>query len=129
MSLTRRLARPMLAAVFVHGGIAALRAPKEHAVVAESVAPTVAESTPLPRDSEQLVMINAAVQLGAGLLLAFDRVPRLAAAALAASLVPTTFAAHRFWEAEDPGERAGQQVHFLKNIGLLGGLVLATFDT
>jgi hypothetical protein len=30
---------------------------------------------------------------------------------------------------EDEGKRKQQQIHFLKNVGMLGGLVLATFDT
>src|SRR5205807_669938 len=42
---------------------------------------------------------------------------------------PTTLAAHRFWEEEDPELRSQQQVHFVKNLGLLGGLMLAAADT
>jgi hypothetical protein len=43
--------------------------------------------------------------------------------------VPTTLAGHRFWEHEDPKERFGQLSHFLKNLGLLGGLLIAAVDT
>ena len=43
--------------------------------------------------------------------------------------MPTTLAGHRFWEHEDPKERFGQTSHFLKNAGLLGGLLLAAVDT
>jgi hypothetical protein len=32
--------------------------------------------------------------------------------------------AHRFWEMEDPRERSIHLTHFLKNAGLLGGLLL-----
>jgi putative oxidoreductase len=53
----------------------------------------------------------------------------VAALALGASLVPTTFAGHRFWEEGDPKQRAAQKIHFLKNVGLLGGLLLAALDT
>ena len=59
-----------------------------------------------------------------GILLLF-----LAATVLAASLVPTTLAAHRFWEEEDPRARAAQRVHFQKNCAMLGGLILAAVDT
>ena len=97
--------------------------------MAEDVAPKIAERLPLPDETDQLVKINAVVQVAAGALLAIGRLPRLAAAALAASLVPTTLAAHRFWEQEDTGQRAQQQFHFLKNVGLLGGLILAAVDT
>jgi putative oxidoreductase len=119
----------MLAAVFVTGGIDVLRQPGPRAEVAASVATKVAEPLPLASDPEQLVRINAAVQVVAGLLLALGRFPRLAATALAASLVPTTLAGHRFWEYDDPAQRSQQQIHFLKNLGLLGGLILAMLDT
>jgi uncharacterized membrane protein YphA (DoxX/SURF4 family) len=129
MTLTRRIARPLLAATFVSGGIETLRNPDPRVEKAEAVAPQVAERLPLPNETQQLVKINAAVQVAAGVLLSVGRMPRLAAGALAASLVPTTLAGHRFWEHEDEGQRAQQQIHFLKNVGLLGGLILAMFDT
>lgn len=129
MSVIRRLARPMLAAVFVSSGIDVLRRPGPRVEVAAPVATKVAEPLPLPSDPEQLVKINAAVQVVAGSLLALGYVPRLAATALAASLVPTTLAGHRFWEEDDPARRSQQQIHFLKNLGLLGGLALAIVDT
>ncbi len=97
--------------------------------MAESVAPKVAEPLPLPNETDQLVKINAAVQVLAGALLGLGRCPRLAATALAGSLVPTTLAAHRFWEEQDPAQRAQQQIHFMKNLGLLGGLLLAAVDS
>ncbi len=89
----------------------------------------MADRLPLPDDSEKLVKINAGVQVGAGLLLAIGRFPRLAAIALAGSIVPTTLAGHRFWEEDDPSARSKQQVQFLKNVGLLGGLIFAAVDT
>jgi len=55
--------------------------------------------------------------------------PRVAAMALAGALVPTTYTAHAFWTITDPAVRAQQKVHFLKNVGLLGGVLLASVDT
>ena len=129
MSITRRIARPLLAASFVSGGIEALRNPGPPVQMAQDVAPKVAEPLPLPNEPDQLVKINAIVQVVAGGLLAIGRLPRLAACALAGSLIPTTLAGHPFWEVEDEGQRAQQQIHFLKNVGLLGGLILAAADT
>jgi len=83
----------------------------------------------LPDDPEMVVKINAGVQVGAGALLAIGRLPRLSAAVLAGSLVPTTLAGHPFWEESDPAKRAQQQIQFVKNASLLGGLILAAFDT
>ena len=128
MSLTSRVARPLLAAVFVNSGIDTLRNPGPRVAMAESLPAQVTESLPVD-DTEQLVKVNAGVQVVAGLLLALGRFPRLAAAALAGSLVPTTLAGHSFWEEDDPAARAQQQTQFLKNFGILGGLVLAMFDT
>src|SRR5207248_3684422 len=109
-------------AVFISGGIDVLRNPGPRAQRAEPVTDALPENLPLPDDTEQLVKLNAAVHIVAGSLLALNRLPRLSAAVLGASLVPTTLAGHRFWEEEDERSRAMQQVHFLKNLGLLGGL-------
>ncbi|HEX4223314.1 MAG TPA: DoxX family protein, partial [Pseudonocardiaceae bacterium] len=78
----------------------------------------------VPTDPATLVRLDAAVKVGAGLALAFGKFPRLAAFALAVGLVPTTLAAHAFWEHEDPQAKGIQQANFLKNMGLLGGLLL-----
>ncbi len=129
--LLRRLARPLLAAIFIQGGIAAWRDPKGHAELAAPVIDRVTGIAPIdePPSNLTLVQVDAGVKIGAGVLLAFGKAPRLSAAALAASLVPTTIAAHRFWEIDDPTQRTDQQVHFFKNLGLLGGLLLASADT
>ena len=80
-------------------------------------------------DAEMLVRINGAVQIGGGVLLAAGKFRRIAALALIGSIIPTTYAGHRFWEESDPTTRTQQKMHFLKNVGLLGGLILAAFDT
>ena len=130
MALTRRIARPLLASVFIADGIDSIRNPESRAKAAQAVTVPLARRFPaLPDDPELLVQLNGAVQVGAGVLLAVGRFRRLAALALIASIVPTTYAAHRFWEEDDEDLRAEQRVHFLKNLGLLGGLVLAAVDT
>jgi putative oxidoreductase len=129
VALVRRLARPMLGVVFVVSGIDTLRNPGPRARLASEIGPRVARALGLPEEPEAVVKINAGVQVGAGLLLATGRVPRLAALTLLGSLVPTTVAGHPFWAAESPQERAQQRTHFLKNLGLGGGLLLAAVDT
>lgn len=134
MTPVRTVARAALAAIFVTGGFRAVLRPEALAAPAEPIAdrlaPLVARFAPaVPADAVSLVRFNGAVQLVGGLLLATGRMPRLGAAALAASLVPTTWAGHRFWEYDDPAQRRDQQVHFMKNVGLLGGLLLAAVDT
>jgi uncharacterized membrane protein YphA (DoxX/SURF4 family) len=133
MSLVRRLARPMLAAQFVWGGVDQLRRPDIKADNGGPIIPALAgaELGPitLPTDPEALVRVNGAVMTGAGSLLALGKLPRLSALALAASLVPTTLTGHRFWDAPDEKTRQLQIVQVLKNVGLLGGLLIAAVDT
>ncbi len=129
MSVVRRIGRPMLAAMFVYGGLDQLRHPGGRAETAAPVIDKLAPVLRLPDDRELLVRVNGATMAGAGSLLALGRLPRLSAAVLAASLVPTTLAAHRFWEQDDPAQRAQQKLHFLKNLGMLGGLLIAAVDT
>jgi uncharacterized membrane protein YphA (DoxX/SURF4 family) len=129
VALVRRLARPMLGAVFVAGGLDTLRNPTPRAQLAGGVATRIARPLGLPEDPETLVKINAGVQVGAGLLLATGRVPRLAALALLGSLVPTTIGGHPFWEQPTPEAKAQHRTQFLKNLGLGGGLLLAAVDT
>jgi len=119
----------MLAAMFIQGGLDALRHPAAKAEKAAPVVNAIARPLGLPNDPELLVRANGAAQVAAGSLLALGRVPRLAALVLAGSLVPTTYAGHPFWAVEDPAARAQQRTHFVKNVGLLGGLLLAVVDT
>ena len=133
--LVRRIARPLLAAPFVYGGISTLRKPQDRvpgaAPVVEKIAETADKQLPVEvsKDVEQWVKVDAAVKVAAGSLFALNKFPRLTALVLSASIVPTTLAGHRFWEHEDPTERFGQISNFLKNTGLLGGLLLAAVDT
>ena len=129
MSLVRRIARPMLAAIFIAGGVDALRRPAKRAQQARPLVDKAAEPLGLPEDPELLVRANGALMIGAGALLATGRFPRVAAAALAGTLVPATVVDYPFWTAEDPEERRSQQIQTLKNVGLLGGLLLAAVDT
>ena len=124
----RSLSRALLAAPFVVGGINVLRAPAKVAPAAADVGVPIAERVGLPTDPEMLVKINAGVQLGAGALLVLGIFPRAASLALAVTLVPTTAAGHRFWEAEGDTRRE-QMIHFAKNAGLLGGLLAIALDT
>ena len=83
----------------------------------------------LPDDPELLVRANGAAMVGAGALLAAGSFPRLGRPRLAGTIVPTTAAGHRFWEEEDPVTKRQQRTHFMKNLGLLGGTLLAVVDT
>lgn len=125
----RTLARPLIASMFIVGGIESLRRAKQLAPTAADVTEPVTRKTPIGGSPETLTMVNGGVQLAGGVMFATGILPRLASLALAGSLVPTTLAAHRFWEETDDDERQRQLVHFCKNAGLLGGLLFAALDT
>ena len=136
MTITRLLARPMLASIFVAGGINALRNTEGHAVKAKNITDRVVPlaqravpGAPIPTDAATLVRINAGAQILAAAALATGRAPRLSASVLAASLVPTTLAGHAFWAETDPQAKAAQRLQFTKNTAILGGLLLAGVDT
>jgi putative oxidoreductase len=131
--IVRRLARPLLASYFIAGGVDTLRNPaaKVSSASAAPVAPALAAKLPrsVASDPEQYLKADAGVKILSGLLLATNRAPRLSAAVLAASLVPSTAMAHRFWEEKDRGAMRDQQQHFFANVSLVGGLLIAAVDT
>src|SRR5215510_14613635 len=100
--LIRRIARPMLSAVFISRGVDALRSPKP---AADAARPTLEGLSKLPDTVGTNVRINAAVQIVGGLLLATGKLPRLASAALALSVVPGSLGGHMFWSESDPARK------------------------
>ena len=116
----------MLASIFVADGVRALLHPDAPAAAAQRVTdrvgPWLQKIDPrIPTEARTLVRIKAAGDVVAGLALATGRATRPAAALLAAGLVPKTLI-------DTPPVR-GQQAPFLRNLALLGGLLLATADT
>jgi putative oxidoreductase len=133
MKPVRTAARAMLASIFVISGAKILVDPDSKVTAAkrvtDKVGPLLAKVDPrLPTDARTLVRAKAAADVVAGLMLATGTLTRPAAAVLAANLVPTTFAGHPFWTLPEP-ERTQHETHFLKNLALLGGLLLAAADT
>ena len=124
MTISSFVARPLIAGMFVYGGLDAFRNPSGKAPRAEKVTPAIADVVGIDADTEQLVKFNGAVQVAAGTTLALGILPRVSALALAVSLVPTTLAGHRFWEEQDEAARAQQTVQFLKNAAMMGGLLM-----
>ncbi len=116
--------------MFLSGGLDALRHPETKVKAAERVTRPLAENVRvIPDDTALLVRLNGGVQVAGAVLLSLGKFRRLAALSLMGSIIPTTYAGHRFWEELDEEDRAQQRVHFLKNLGLLGGLILAAVDT
>ena len=56
------------------------------------------------------IIVGYKARIGAGLLLIF--------------LVLATYYFHRFWDITDPKDKQDQMIQFLKNLGLMGAMVL-----
>jgi uncharacterized membrane protein YphA (DoxX/SURF4 family) len=110
----RRTGQALLGAMFVKLGFDAARSPGDRVEKAEALGLT---------KPELAVRGNGLAMVAGGAALVLNKVPRLAALGLIASMIPTTAAGHPFWEAEG-AERKAQQIQFMKNLGLFGGLVL-----
>jgi putative oxidoreductase len=115
MGFLRFLARCLFAEIFLVAGYDTLTNPGRRPDV-------VAKTLPLPQP-HLMVRINGGSMLAGGTALALGVKPRLAALALAAALVPTTYSGHQFWNQNDPAARRMQLVHFNKNVSLIGGLL------
>ena len=132
--LIRRVARPMLAAAFVSQGAETLSSPMAAGHAAE---PTVEGLQKLPdpvarnvpSDPETFARLTAAAQIGGGLLLATGRLPRVAAATLAATVIPANLGGHMFWNEIDPARKSRKRRDFMVDLSLLGGLIIASADT
>ena len=132
--LIRRIARPLLSAAFIGQGVETLRNP---AATLEATEPTVAALRNLPdpygdkvpSNPETAARINAAVQVAGGVLLATGKMPRIASAALAFTVIPGSLGGHLFWTESDPERKAQKRRDLLTDLSLLGGLIIAAADT
>jgi uncharacterized membrane protein YphA (DoxX/SURF4 family) len=139
MTVVRALARPLLSSLFIVQGYKTFRHPEPFVQktqpVTDRLVPMVKKVAPaqisdrIPDSTIKLIRLNGAAQVLGGIALATGTGRRLGAAVMAASLVPTTWAGHAFWEESDPTARAHHKVQFMKNLSLLGGMLLAAVDT
>jgi putative oxidoreductase len=124
----RMVARLLTGSTYVLLGTDAARAPGARVDQAAPMLAALRNAMPLPVEDELIVRGNGAVQVVGGALLALGKMPRLAALALAGSLIPTTLAGHAYWEHEDPTARKLQRIQFHKNMAMIGGLLFAVID-
>ncbi len=124
----------MLSAVFISRGVEALRSPKPAADATRQTLEELSKlpdpvGTNVPSDAETVARVSAAVQIGGGLLLATGKLPRVASAALALSVVPGSLGGHAFWNESDPQRKADERRAFVTDVSLIGGLIIAALDT
>lgn len=118
-SLIKALARLCMSGIFVIAGYGAFSNPGGR--------PKAIVKLGLP-ESEELVKFIGATMVGAGVTLGLGIFPRLSALTLSGALIPTTLAGHAFWKETDAKARTAQRIQFLKNLGLIGGLLLVLAD-
>jgi uncharacterized membrane protein YphA (DoxX/SURF4 family) len=116
----RRLARALLGAAFIHSGLEALKGVDRRASRAEGY------GIPEPVTTTRAV---AAAQIGSGVLLVLNRMPRLTATVAALTVVPEAITGHDFWTEKDSDAKHAQRALFARDLGLLGGLMVTAVET
>ena len=113
---TYRIGRVLLASLFVISGIFKIIG------FAGTVGYFGSLGLPLPTLA---VLATILVEVGGGLLLMTGRGVRPVSLVIALFTVGATLSAHHFWTLEGAAAQ-GQMIHFLKNVALIGGLLLVS---
>ena len=129
MSIVRIFARPMLASSFVLSGLHRLRHAEE---TAKQLAPVLGPlSSILPVQASEITLARAlaGAQVGAGVLLATGKFARPAAVVLAVTAGLSTVVEYRNATTTTKENRTQRRNQLSRNIGLIGGALLASVDT
>jgi putative oxidoreductase len=106
------IGRFLLAAIFVASGTAKLT----------DTAGTVAHMTAMGIPyADTLALVAGGAEILGAISLAAGFLTRIGSIGLILFMIPTTLIFHAFWDYEGK-ERLPQQVNFLKNLGIIGGL-------
>lgn len=73
-----------------------------------------------------LLPLTIAVELGGGLLIAIGLFTRPVAIIVFLFMIPVTLVFHHFWDVPAP-QAAMQQIQFMKNIAIMGGMLMLAF--
>ncbi|MCX6122381.1 MAG: DoxX family protein [Ignavibacteriales bacterium] len=79
------------------------------------------KGTPLPKLS---VAFSGLLLLIGGLSVLFNILPSVGFISLALFLIPVTFIMHAFWKVQDPTAKMHEMINFMKNIALLGAVLI-----
>lgn len=71
-----------------------------------------------------LLPLTILLELGGGVLLVLGLKARWAAAAIFLFLIPTTLVFHVFWGSLDAQAAQMQQINFMKNVAIMGGMLM-----
>lgn len=133
MTLIRKVARPLLGASFIAGGVDRLRRPQETGeelqATLDDIASVVPQAESAASNPKLAAQVLGGVQVGAGVLLAMGKFPRLAALALCGTHKLNSYAEYRSASTQTEADLTAQRKSLLKNVSILGGLGLAAVDT
>ena len=74
--------------------------------------------------AELLLVFTIIIEFGGGLMLLLGWHARSAATVMFLFLIPVTLVFHSFWGIEDPQQAHMQQIMFIKNVAIMGGLAI-----
>lgn len=81
------------------------------------------KNVPSPKTA---VLVSGALLVIGGLSILLGIAPGIGIAALLLFLIPVTFMMHAYWKITDPAQRTGEQINFMKNLALIGALLMMT---
>lgn len=133
--MLRKLARPMVASVYIADGADMIVNTDDHIQETETFIRQLRALLPrryykkIPQDYALITKVTGGKKIVAGTALAFGKMPRTAAFVLAALSIPTLLSRHAFWETQDKEEKLARRQGFMTDMALLGGLFITSGDT
>lgn len=132
MSPLRAIARPLLAATFVFDGLDAIYHADEQQERAQPFQPLIDklgdQAKGLPTDPATVTRIIGAVQVTAGLTLAYGKAPRVSAVALALVTLPSIVTKKPIGAKDAATDPSEHRAALLRAAALIGGLIFAAED-
>ena len=133
MSIVRRLARPLLATGYIAGGVEAFRnssaAAEQLEPAVKSLERIVPQLRPVTANRAQLAQGIAAAQVAAASMLAISKFPRLSSSVLLGTTAINTYVEFRSADSSDKQAKASRRAHVMKNLSLVGAVMIASVDT
>lgn len=131
MPSVRFIARPLLAASLVAGGVSRLRNADATALQLRPALRQVATLVPAAATADELRVAKAlgAVQAGVGVMLGLGKLARISALVLAGTAAVNALLEYREADLSVPEGRKKRRERLLLNLSLVGGVLLAAVDT
>lgn len=133
MSIVRFVARPLLASSYIASGVDRLRNSEDTAAQLRPALQQIGSAVPSAKSitsNEKLVAkVVGGAQVGAGVLLGIGKLTRLAALVLVGSSALNAIVEFRSADTSTKEGRTDRRNQLLKNVSLIGAVLLAAVDT